>query len=512
VILRAGSIPWLLAHEVRLARRGLTARPGMKWRAPLVLVAVVVAGLLVGVPAGLAIRRFGFEPTPLIAAIAALGVFAVFTLMLSQSLAAATETLYARGDLDLLFASPVRPRAVLFAKCAGIAANAFLGFALLITPFIWPVALIARPAWLAIYLVLAALALIATATGLLIAIVLFRVIGPKRTRVVSQLLAVLIGAGVFLVAQSRNLLGQSRFDAWLGTVSGYGRHAGGGPLSWPLRAIDGDIAVVGPLVVLAIVLFWLATQWIGRRFAKDAASASGAAVSGRQRGGEGAFTAGVFRVTVRKELRLLGRDTPLLAQVLLRVVYLLPMLFILLRNAGGHGASRLSGAVGAVVFLSGQVAGSLVWLTVAAEDAPELIGCAPASVAEIRRAKLSAALAPLAAILSIPLVVLVVLSPRAGLAATVGCVASALAGALIGFTLQKPAKRSMFNRRGAGSLSAILAEFASSAIIAATAGVAVVWPPLVVAPCLVAALAGWALWRNNVPSPFPLPKPRVVVQ
>ena len=233
--------------------------------------------------------------------------------------------------------------------------------------------------------------------------------------------------------------------------------------------------------------------------------------AGARRGGEGAFAAGVFRVTVRKELRLLYRDIPLLAQVLLRVVYLLPLTFILLRNAGGHGAMRLPAGVGAVTFMCGQVAGSLVWLTVSAEDAPELIGCAPASAAAIRRAKLSAALAPLAVLMLVPLAVLTALSPIAGLAAVAGCAAAALASALIGFALQKPAKRSAFRRRGSGSLVASLAEFGAGAVIALAAGFAVVWPPVVIAPALVAGAAGWALWRNGGRRRSALPNARVVV-
>jgi ABC-2 type transport system permease protein len=514
MIVAVGSTPWLLTHELRLARRGLLSRPGMTWRAPLLIGVFLIGGLFLGVPAALALKRFGLPPTGLVTAIAALGTLAVFTLMLSQSLAAATETLYGRADLDLLFSSPIAPRKVLFAKCAGSATNAFLAFALLATPVVLPVAILVGPAWLAVYVVLAALALLATSAGLAIAIGLFRLIGPKRTRTISQLLAVFIGAALFLVAQSRNVVGQARFNRWFGAFAGSG-HAGRlvhGPLSWPLRALTGEPVILLAAAAVAVASFTGAIGLVGRRFASDAAAASGSTVSGSTRGGgEGAFAAGVFRATVRKELRLLYRDIPLLAQVLLRVVYLLPLTFYLLRSAGGHGAMRLPTGVGAVTFMCGQVAGSLVWLTVAAEDAPELLGCAPASAVAIRRAKLSAALAPLAALMLIPLVVLTVLSPLAGMAAIVGCAASGLCSALIGFALQKPAKRSAFRRRGAGSLVASLAEFGAGAIIAAAAAFAVVWPPLVIAPMALAGFEAWMLWRNVQPPRYPLPSARVVL-
>ena len=379
-------------------------------------------------------------------------------------------------------------------------------------PAVLPIALIARPGWLAVYGVLAALALLATSAGLLVANLLFRIIGPKRTRVVSQLLAVLIGASIFLVAQSRNLLGQRRFEASLRAVSGVGGIVARGPISWPLRALEGEPVVLAPLVVIASAVFTFVALWTGRRFASHAASASGATVAARARGGEGRFADGVFQATLRKELRLLGRDIPVLGQVLLRVVYLLPLTFILLRSAGSLGAMRLASGVGAVVLMCGQVAGSLVWLTVSAEDAPELIGCAPASAAAIRRAKLCAALAPLAVLMVIPLVALVAISARAGLAAAVGCVASSLVVALIGFSLQKPAKRSAFSRRGAGSLLATLAEFGAGAVVAAIASLAAVWPAVFVALFAIAVYAAWVLWRGEGPPSYSLPKMRLVVQ
>ncbi len=486
----------------------------MKWRAPIILLAFVVTGSFAGVPAALALKRFGAPSNGLAAAVVALVSLGAFTLMLSQSLAAATETLYSRADLDLLLSSPIAPGRVLFAKCAGIAANAFLSFAILATPLMIPVAVIASPRYLAIYLVLAALALLAAAAGLAIAVALFRLIGPKRTRTVSQLLAVLFGSVIFLIAQSRNIVGQARFNRWFGGLTTIGGTNGSvdGPLSWPLRAVSGDLVTLLPLVVVAGACFAAATLWIGRRFGADAAAASGVSVGEtRAKGGEGAFAAGIFRVTVRKELRLLGRDVPLLAQVGLRVVYLIPLVFYLLRGAGGHGAARLAVGVGSVAFVCGQVAGSLVWLTVSAEDAPELLGCAPASRTAIRRAKLCAALLPLGVLMIGPLLVLVVLAPLAGLACAAGCVGAALGSALIGFALQKPAKRSTFRRRRSGSLLASMAEFGSGAAIALTAGFAVLWPPLLLAPLAVAVGLSWALWRDEGPSPYGLPKGAAVV-
>ncbi len=501
MIFAVQSTPWLLAHELRLSGRAILSRPGMNWRAPLIAVAFVTMGVFLGGPAGLALRHMATPLTPAISRIALIATGAIFTLMLSRTLAAATEALYARGDLDLLFSSPIAPARVLFVRCAAIAANAFAGFAILISPLAIPVAILARPGWLAIYPVLAALALAATAAGLIIAIGLFRLIGPKRTRMVSQLLAVLIGAAIFITSQIRNLGGRAQFGRWAGGFPGHTGPPIQGPLSWPLRAATGEPWPLLIAVVASSAIFVLATACVGRRFGSDAATASGAAIGGSSRdGGEGAFVGGVFRVTLRKELRLLRRDIPLLAQVLLRVVYLLPLTFVLLRNAGGHVDAKLPLGVGIVAFVSGQVSGSLVWITLAAEDAPELIESAPAAASAIRRAKLCAALAPLAVLMAIPCLVMVGLSPLAGLAMVVGCVAAGLSSALIGFTLEKPARRSEFGRRRSSSLVAGGAQFGAGAVIAIVAGSAVVWPPLMVVPLAACAALGWAVWRGAGPA------------
>jgi ABC-2 type transport system permease protein len=407
----------------------------------------------------------------------------IFTLMLSQTLAAATEALYARADLDLLFSSPIAPRKVLTVRFAAVATMAFSAIAVFVTPFLLPVIVLGHPAWLAVYLVLFALALAASAAGLCLAMVLFRLIGPRRTRAVAQVLAALIGAAFFLAAQARNLLGADKTKGVAGLVI----HAAQGqiktpPLAdWPLRAMLGQ-----PLPLLAVMavgagLFLSATHWIGRRFAADAAAASGAGEP-RQKTTKlvGAFADGVFAVTLRKELRLMARDVPLLSQVLFRVLYMLPLMFVLLRNAGKLDTYALPAGVGAVAFVASQVAASLTWITFCAEDSPELLAAAPASMIQVWRAKLVAGLAPLGVLLIAPLIALLILAPRAGLAALVFWPATALANGLVNQWRQRQAKRTEFRRRGAASALTGFAQLGLGGLLAWAAGLA-------------AAPSGWAL-------------------
>jgi ABC-2 type transport system permease protein len=501
VIGRPGSTLWLLGHEIRLSWRGLIG--GRRGRVRLVAFAVLgVAFAVAGVPLALALRGFEMPVSPLSILVADFACLVIFTLMLSQTLAGAADALYARGDLDLLFSSPLNPRKTLTVRFASLAATAFTAFAMLMLPFLVPMAIFGHWRWLAALLVLVALALGASGTGLAISVGLFAVIGPRRTRAAAQILAAIIGAAFFLTSQLRSLLGERSTSLWLQLIG-----AANDPrlrlprlASWPIRAVLGDPLPLAAMLVLGAGVFLLVTAWLSRRFAADAASAQGADVGQRRvsRGVAGPFTGGVFAATFVKELRLLTRDIALLAQVLLRVLYLLPVTFLLLRSATGHQIFLLPGGAAALTFLAGQVSASLTWITVSAEEAPELLMCAPASAARVRNAKLAAGLAPLVFLLVIPLAIVTAVSPLAGLAATAGATAAAYAAGLINAWYPTPGKRSDFlrRRRGGSILTGLAYLFVSALIAGAAALVAagLVWVAL--APAALALLALFALRRS----------------
>ncbi|HJV60135.1 MAG TPA: hypothetical protein VJ743_04270, partial [Albitalea sp.] len=101
------------------------------------------------------------------------------------------------------------------------------------------------------------------------------------------------------------------------------------------------------------------------------------------------FRAGLWRNVLVKEWRLIARDPQLITQSLMQMLYLLPLVFVVFRR---H--DMLSLVVPGAVMLASTLAGSLAWITVAAEDAPELIGAAPVPLARVRRIKACAALLP----------------------------------------------------------------------------------------------------------------------
>jgi ABC-2 type transport system permease protein len=474
-----GSMLSLLAHELRLFWRSFD-KPGKRNRARIVGLVVVlgVLGFGLGWPFAMALNHAPIEYGPVIGAAIDAGLVLLLTLMMSTTVSSASLTFYERGDLDLLLSSPVPAHRVLAMRCARMAVTACAFFMLLITPVVAPAVAMGHPKWLSIYPVLAALALFATAIGLLIATSLFRLIGPRRTKTLSQVMAALIGGALFLTSQMRYLLPPDQRTVLFNRALSYARSGPFGadqPLSWPARAVMGEWEPAVAMLAVGLIIFLLVTRWLGNRFAQDAAAAAGVGAGGRRvaKGGVRGFEGGPFGAMVRKETRLLFRDPALLSQVLLRVVYLVPIAFVILRGAGPNSSSWFWGGNSAqlfgpdtwiarsaalLVFLTTQLAGTLAWITVSAEDAPELLASAPAKESVLRRAKLTAAMTPVMLILGGPLIALTWLRPWAGAVTTVGCVVAALSACLIALWYEKPAKRSDLRRRRSGSLLGALAE------------------------------------------------------
>ena len=140
--LRPGSTLWLMRHELRLTWRGFTrGRPGGGGRFRRLWLLLILPALLfftAGLPLGLALRHAQVPIVPVAVVIAAAGSVGLFTIMLSQTLAAAVAALYERADLDLLFSSPLEPRGVLTVRFLAVAVNVFALFGIITTPLILP--------------------------------------------------------------------------------------------------------------------------------------------------------------------------------------------------------------------------------------------------------------------------------------------------------------------------------------------------------------------------------------
>lgn len=473
----AGSTIWLLQHELRLSFRGSR-------KASRVIVAVL-AGMLailaaaVGVPLALAMRKAAFVPVPGLVLAVDAAAAALFTLMLSQALMMTVNAYYERGDLDLLLSSPLPPARLLTVRCLGIALSVTGTYLILATPVLVPIALLDRWQMVGGYGVLAALGLSATACGLLLSAVLFAILGPRRTKTVGQVLAAFIGASIFLLSQIPNLFRdrlRPNIEPAMHWLHAQAAHDFLGPhslASWPVRAMFGEAAPLLANLSLAALFYAGAVLFVSARFANNAAASIGADARRTRPKAEPVrgFRGGLHTVLILKELRLIRRDPALLAQVLLRGLYLLPLTLLMLQHASQGKHLAIAAGVGAVTVMASMIAGSLAWIAISAEDTPDLLASAPVSREAVRRAKLAAALLPVA-ILSSPVLLLLSFDPLAGIAAVAGIGAGSWSEALIQIWYEKPAPRKNFRRRGGRSWLAALGGLVTDIGWGITAGFA----------------------------------------
>lgn len=488
--LRPGSTFWMLAHELRLDWRRRTQRRAGR-RSALWLTACVPVFLMVGIglPLGRALRGYEVPVDPASALLAALGLVAYFTLMLSQALGAAAETLYERGDLDLLFSSPISPRRVITVRFLAIAFSGFSVFGFFTAPPLAVIAMMGHPAWLAAIGVIFALALAAAAVAAFLAAGLLRWVGARRTRTVAHILAALIGALFFLLTQLRAMLGGDRTQKLSQAISEVAQspaiRAIPG-LDWPLRALLGEpgplLAVVGGGCALLV----LAIFGLGPGFAADMANAAGADRPRRRGLASRAFVTRTFPAALEKELRLIARDPTLLTQVLARVLYLLPLGLLALREGAGHDTVLLAGAAAGLVFMANQVAGSLAWIAISAEEAPELLASAPVPIRLIQRAKTAAVALVVSILLAPVLAPLILLAPLPGLAAAAGCAAAVLSASAVNLRWQRPVKRSEFRNRRNTSWFVTLVELGLGLLIATATALFAAGQPWAALPAAVA--------------------------
>lgn len=125
-----------------------------------------------------------------------------WSLLLSQAMESVTLAFYSRSDLDLILTSPACARKVFAVRMGRIAGAAVAIAVLLAAPFINVLAVLGGSRWLAAYGVVAAMGAVATAAALALTIALFRIIGAKRTRLVAQIVAAVIGAASLSACRS----------------------------------------------------------------------------------------------------------------------------------------------------------------------------------------------------------------------------------------------------------------------------------------------------------------------
>ena len=207
----AAALTWFARHEIRLAWREWFAMmtAGRRGRKRAAAIGLIVFAAIMHLPAYAVIGRFADLQPPLDKSaliVITATIFLAWALMLSQAIESVTRVFYARADLDLIMSSPVRLANVFSVRIAAIALSVIAMALLFSTPFVDVLVIGGGTRWLAAYGVVIAIGLSAAAVAIAVTIVLFRLIGPSRTRLVAQILAAIIGAGFVIALQVAAIL------------------------------------------------------------------------------------------------------------------------------------------------------------------------------------------------------------------------------------------------------------------------------------------------------------------
>jgi ABC-2 type transport system permease protein len=489
---------WYARHEARLAWRdwlALMTAQG-RWRVRSVAIALAIVFAFMHVLALTMVGRLAEvadRPDRATLLVITGGILLSWSLMLSQAMESVTRAFYSRADLDLILSSPAPARTIFSVRLATLAlALAAMALALA-APFINVLALLGGARWLGAYGVVFAMGAAAAAVALAVTFALFRLIGPRRTRLLAQIMAAVIGAGFVIGLQvgailsygtlSRTAILQSKTLLALAP-------APDSILWWPARAALGDGMALAAVLALSIFLLAVSIAIYSARFGEHALAVAALAktvapIARRAKAFRQVSAGAALR---RKEWTLILRDPWLMSQTLMQLLYLLPPALLLWRSFadGGGEDGGLVLLVPVLVMAAGQLAGGLAWLAVSGEDAPDLVATAPVAARAVMRAKVEAVLGAIAIVFAPLLAMLAIASPYSAAVAAAGILVAAASATAVQLWFRAQAKRSHFRRRQTSSRLATFAEAFSSITWAATAALAAAGTELAVITALIA--------------------------
>lgn len=306
---RTATLAWFARHELRLAWREwlgmITA--GRRRRTRVAIIGLLLFGAIMHLPAWVVVGRYAdlrppLDKTALIVITAT--IMLSWALMLSQAIESVTRVFYARADLDLIMSSPVRLAEIFSVRIAAIALSVTSMALLLATPFVDILLIEGGLRWLAVFVVVAAVGLTAAAIAIAITIVLFRLIGPARTRLVAQILAAVIGAGFVIVLQIAAIVSYGTLSRFAVLTSDAAAAIAPDPdsLIWlPARAALGDGQALLILLATGLLLLGVVMLLFAPRFADTAISAAAQGVSSRAGAHVRAFRGGSRQQALRRK-------------------------------------------------------------------------------------------------------------------------------------------------------------------------------------------------------------------
>lgn len=425
--MRPGSLPWLLRHELRVRWREALGdtKPGTAlFLGALVLVAAHLFLAPLAEPLAGIVASPRSLPATLLAGVALLVLVPMgLTVGINHSVMA----LFERGDLDLLASSPLRARTVFASRLLAVAAGVFLTLGVFVLPLVTLGLYVGAPRLLGAVPLLASVALTTASLGMLLTLALVRALGPRRARTLSQVLAALAGAFLFLLTQLPNLMrGRTdeaeRLQRWLSYLEPGGPLAADSPLWLPARTLYLDPLSTVVSLGAGALLAWGTVVTLHGAFARGIGLSEGTPRRRRARDEavpRFAGDRGPVRALLAKEWKLILRDPYLVSQTLLQLVYLAPAAYVLFFSDRGPWTGLQLGPLAAalVATAGGTLASSLARICVAGEEAPDLLAASPVPGRTLRRAKLLASSLPALALCAVLAVGVGTLHPLAGVAA-----------------------------------------------------------------------------------------------
>ncbi len=500
---RPGTYAWFARHELRLFWRDwlyLLTGGGANRLTGLIIALGIFLGIMhlmaFAIIAPLAKAGIAADKATLV--IVTGGLLLATTTMISQAMDSVTRAFYTRGDLDLILSSPVPPTRIFAVRMVAIALTTTVLSVVIAGPFINALAVFAGPRWLAAYGVIIALGAASTGFALVLTIGLFRTLGPKLTRFISQIISAVIGAAFVIGVQVVAILSiasYSRFS-FLSSEPAVAMAPDITSLMWwPARAAMGDITAFLALAALCLGVLALVIAASAENFGDHVITASGIDYGSAKRQRRHTRFAPLTprRALRRKEWMALRRDPWLMSESLMQILYLVPPALLLWLNYAERVGSLLI-VVPIMVMAAGQLSGGLAWLAVSGEDAPELVGSAPVSAGAVISAKIEAVLGAVALIFAPLLAGLVLASPWLAAVAALGIAVAALSSAMIQIWFRAQARRSRFRSRQTSSRLATLAEAFSSIFWAGTAALMAAETWLAAGAALIALITLACAW------------------
>ena len=496
------ALSWFARHEIRLAwREWLAMMTGGRGKRKRAIIGLIIFAAIMHLPAWAVIGRFADLQPPLdkpTLMVIAATIFLAWALMLSQAIESVTRVFYARADLDLIMSSPAPLTNVFSVRIAAIALSV-TGMALLLsTPFVDVLVIGGGVRWLSAFGVVVAIGLSASAVAIAITVMLFRLIGPSRTRLVAQVLAAVIGAGFVIALQVAAILSYGTLSRFTVLTSDAAAAYAPGPdsaLWWPARAAIGDGEVLALLLAFSLVLLGGVMAIFSPKFADTVVNVAATAQPARPGAGKNAFRGGSRQQALRaKEFLLLRRDPWLVSQSLMQLLYLVPPALMLWRSFSDSSAAIVL-ITPVIVMAAGQLAGGLAWLTISGEDAADLVATAPLRPRNVTRAKIEVVLIVIGVIFAPLIAALAFASATQAAISALGVILATTSAAAIQLWFRVQAKRSQFRRRQTSSRLATFAEAFCSIGWAATAALAVSVPLAAVVSGAITSAILAATWK-----------------